>query len=80
MDFTMTDGTTLGDLLALQLHLFEEEVRNIVDKAVKEMAIEKVPMQWTLLIKHASLLYDIIQSYLPIPQYNTHQSAFVSPK
>lgn len=42
MDFTMTDSTTLGDLLALQLHLFEEEVRNIVDKAVKEMAIEKV--------------------------------------
>ncbi|XP_062322712.1 dynein axonemal heavy chain 11 isoform X2 [Osmerus eperlanus] len=42
VDFTMTSGTTLGDLLALQLHLFEEEVRNIVDKAVKEMAIEKV--------------------------------------
>ncbi|XP_071372237.1 dynein axonemal heavy chain 11 isoform X2 [Centroberyx affinis] len=42
MDFTMTDSTTLEDLLALQLHLFEEEVRNIVDKAVKETAIEKV--------------------------------------
>lgn len=40
----MTSGTTLGDLLALQLHLFEEEVRNIVDKAVKEMAIEKVKL------------------------------------
>lgn len=38
----MTDNTTLEDLLALQLHLFDEEVRNIVDKAVKEMAIEKV--------------------------------------
>ncbi|XP_076016721.1 dynein axonemal heavy chain 11 [Genypterus blacodes] len=42
MDFTVTDSTTLEDLLALQLHLFEEEVRSIVDKAVKEMAIEKV--------------------------------------
>ncbi|XP_035799351.2 dynein axonemal heavy chain 11 [Amphiprion ocellaris] len=42
MDFTVTDSTTLGDLLALQLHLFDDEVRNIVDKAVKEMAIEKV--------------------------------------
>ncbi|KAM3873375.1 dynein axonemal heavy chain 11 [Diretmus argenteus] len=42
MDLTMTDSTTLEDLLAMQLHLFEEEVRNIVDKAVKEMAIEKV--------------------------------------
>ena len=38
----MTDNTTLEDLLALQLHLLEDEVRNIVDKAVKEMAIEKV--------------------------------------
>lgn len=42
MDFTVTDNTTLEDLLALQLHLLEDEVRNIVDKAVKEMAIEKV--------------------------------------
>lgn len=42
MNFTVTDNTTLDDLLALQLHLLEDEVRNIVDKAVKEMAIEKV--------------------------------------
>lgn len=42
MDFSVTDGTTLEDLLALQLHLFEDEVRSIVDKAVKEMTIEKV--------------------------------------
>ncbi|XP_069552287.1 dynein axonemal heavy chain 11 [Brachyistius frenatus] len=42
MDFTVTDNTTLEDLLSLQLHLFEDDVRNIVDKAVKEMAIEKV--------------------------------------
>lgn len=41
----MTDSTTLGDLLALQLHSLEDEVRNIVDKAVKEMAIEKVLLQ-----------------------------------
>ncbi len=45
MDFTVTDSTTLEDLLALQLHLLEDEVRNIVDKAVKEMAIEKVLLQ-----------------------------------
>uniref|UniRef100_A0A672ZPD5 Dynein, axonemal, heavy chain 11 n=1 Tax=Sphaeramia orbicularis TaxID=375764 RepID=A0A672ZPD5_9TELE len=42
MDFTLTDNTTLKDLLGLQLHLFEDEVRTIVDKAVKEMTIEKV--------------------------------------
>lgn len=40
----MGDGTTLGDLLELQLHRVEEEVKNIVDKAVKEMAIEKVSL------------------------------------
>lgn len=35
-------GTTLADLLQLNLHCFEEEVRGIVDKAVKEMGMEKV--------------------------------------
>lgn len=42
MEFTVTDNTTLEDLLALKLHLLEDEVRSIVDKAVKEMTIEKV--------------------------------------
>lgn len=42
MEFTVTDNTTLENLLALKLHLLEDEVRSIVDKAVKEMAIEKV--------------------------------------
>ncbi|XP_034030917.1 dynein heavy chain 11, axonemal [Thalassophryne amazonica] len=42
VDFMVTDTTTLGELLSLQLHLFEEDVCNIVDKAVKEMAIEKI--------------------------------------
>uniref|UniRef100_A0A7N6BNC5 AAA+ ATPase domain-containing protein n=1 Tax=Anabas testudineus TaxID=64144 RepID=A0A7N6BNC5_ANATE len=42
MNFIVTGNTTLKDLLALQLHLFEDEVRNIVDKAVKEMALEKL--------------------------------------
>uniref|UniRef100_A0A3P9AKI4 Dynein axonemal heavy chain 17 n=1 Tax=Esox lucius TaxID=8010 RepID=A0A3P9AKI4_ESOLU len=40
--FTMDDETTLADLLQLNLHSFEEEVRGIVDKAVKEMGMEKV--------------------------------------
>lgn len=38
----MDEETTLADLLALNLHNFEDEVRNIVDKAVKEMSMEKV--------------------------------------
>lgn len=37
----MDDTTTLADLLELSLHECEEEVKNIVDKAVKEMSMEK---------------------------------------
>ena len=42
MRFSMTDETSLSDLLALNLHNFEDEVHNIVDKACKEMAMEKM--------------------------------------
>lgn len=38
----MDDKTTLEDLLKLELHKYEEEVKNTVDKAVKEMSMEKV--------------------------------------
>ncbi|XP_045020774.1 dynein axonemal heavy chain 9 isoform X3 [Bubalus bubalis] len=40
--FTMDEGTTLAHLLQLQLHRFEDEVRGIVDRAVKELSMEKV--------------------------------------
>ncbi|XP_031848127.1 dynein beta chain, ciliary [Nomia melanderi] len=40
--FIMTDNTTLEDLLKLELHKYEEEVKNIVAKSVKEMAMEKI--------------------------------------
>uniref|UniRef100_A0A670I3M4 Dynein axonemal heavy chain 17 n=1 Tax=Podarcis muralis TaxID=64176 RepID=A0A670I3M4_PODMU len=40
--FTMSEETTLADLLQLNLHKFEDEVRSIVDKAVKESGMEKV--------------------------------------
>lgn len=38
----MDDSTVLQDLMKLNLHLFEDEVKNIVDKAVKETSMEKV--------------------------------------
>lgn len=38
----MDESTTLNDLLMLNLHNYEDEVKNIVDKSVKEMAMEKV--------------------------------------
>ncbi|XP_048222854.1 dynein axonemal heavy chain 17 [Perognathus longimembris pacificus] len=40
--FEMSEHTTLADLLQLNLHKYEDEVRNIVDKAVKESGMEKV--------------------------------------
>ena len=38
----MTDETRLKELLSLNLHDFEDEVQNIVDKACKELAMEKL--------------------------------------
>lgn len=38
----MGEDTTLAELLGLNLHECEEEVKNIVDKAVKEMSMEKI--------------------------------------
>ena len=37
----MSDETNLSDLLSLNLHKFEDEVRTIVDKATKELNMEK---------------------------------------
>lgn len=37
----MSEQTTLADLLALNLHEVEDDVRNIVDKATKELSMEK---------------------------------------
>ena len=42
VQFVMSDDTKLSDLLSLNLHNFEDEVHNIVDKACKEMAMEKM--------------------------------------
>ncbi|KAB0805217.1 hypothetical protein PPYR_02187 [Photinus pyralis] len=39
--FVLDDSTTLNDLLLLNLHEYEEDVKTIVDKSVKEMAMEK---------------------------------------
>uniref|UniRef100_A0A8D9F8A8 Dynein beta chain, ciliary n=1 Tax=Cacopsylla melanoneura TaxID=428564 RepID=A0A8D9F8A8_9HEMI len=39
--FRIVDNTTLDDLLQLELYRFEDEVKNIVDKSVKEQQMEK---------------------------------------
>ncbi|XP_071325394.1 dynein axonemal heavy chain 11 isoform X2 [Trachinotus anak] len=67
MDITVTDSTTLENLLALQLHLFEDEVRNILDKAVKEMAIEKVVTEISQMWASMELSYeDHYQTSVPL--------------
>ncbi|XP_022915026.2 dynein beta chain, ciliary isoform X1 [Onthophagus taurus] len=38
----MDHNTTLAELLELNLHECEDEVKNIVDKAIKEMSMEKI--------------------------------------
>ncbi|KAG5679915.1 hypothetical protein PVAND_009451 [Polypedilum vanderplanki] len=56
--FQMTDKTTLSDLLDLQLHRFEEEVKNIVDKAVKEMGMEKILNDINIMWKNMEFSVD----------------------
>mmetsp|Transcript_13737 Transcript_13737/g.31794 ORF Transcript_13737/g.31794 Transcript_13737/m.31794 type:complete len:4493 (-) Transcript_13737:49-13527(-) len=41
VSFTMDDGFSLGDLLALKPHEFVDDVAEIVDRAQKELIIEK---------------------------------------
>lgn len=41
INFVNDSETTLGDLLSLQLHRYEEEVRSVVDRAVREISMEK---------------------------------------
>jgi len=40
--FNMNEKTNLDDLLKLNLHDHEDTVREIVDKSVKEMGMEKM--------------------------------------
>lgn len=49
VNFTMSEDTTLADLLQLDLHNFEDEVHGIVDKAIKESGMEKVTGAQSLL-------------------------------
>lgn len=42
VQFNMTDSTTLSNLLDLNLYKYEEEIKDVVDMACKEMAMEKL--------------------------------------
>ncbi|KAM6343872.1 dynein axonemal heavy chain 9 isoform 1-T1 [Alca torda] len=62
--FVMDVDTTLADLLKLNLHNFEDEVRGIVDKAVREMSMEKV-------LKELKMTWSSMEfQYEPHPRTN----------
>uniref|UniRef100_A0A8C2YH93 Dynein axonemal heavy chain 9 n=1 Tax=Coturnix japonica TaxID=93934 RepID=A0A8C2YH93_COTJA len=62
--FVMDSDTTLADLLKLHLHNFEDEVRGIVDKAVREMSMEKV-------LKELKMTWSSMEfQYEPHPRTN----------
>ncbi|XP_054847065.1 dynein axonemal heavy chain 11 [Eublepharis macularius] len=42
VQFSINKHTTLAELLALKLHKFEDDIRSVVDKAVKELGTEKI--------------------------------------
>ena len=70
VDFIMTEDTTLADLLDLNLHNYEDEVHNIVDKAIKEMAMERMLKEleviWSAMEfqneKHARTGYTLLRT------------------
>jgi len=45
--FSIEKSTTLNDLVSLNLHVYEEDIKNIVDKSVKEMSMEKSLKEFT---------------------------------
>ncbi|XP_045053259.2 dynein axonemal heavy chain 11 isoform X2 [Desmodus rotundus] len=59
VNFSITEATTLADLLALQLHRVEDDVRSIVDKAVKELGTEKVITEISLTWATMEFSYEV---------------------
>ncbi|NXU74079.1 DYH9 protein, partial [Oreotrochilus melanogaster] len=57
--FVMDADTTLADLLKLNLHNFEDEIRGIVDKAVREMSMEKVLKELKMTWRAMEFQYEL---------------------
>lgn len=55
----MDDKTTLQDLLDLNLHKYEEDVKNIVEKSVKEVGIENTLKEIKSIWKQMKFEYDL---------------------
>lgn len=59
MNFEINESTTLTDLLELNLHQFEEEVKTIVDKSVKEMSMEKSLKEFSSVWCNLEFKYEV---------------------
>nr|XP_055065627.1 dynein axonemal heavy chain 11 isoform X2 [Misgurnus anguillicaudatus] len=59
IDFTLTEETTLEELLALQLHRYEDVVHSTVGRAVKEMSTEKVLAEITQIWVRMEVSYEV---------------------
>ncbi|XP_058532038.1 dynein axonemal heavy chain 9 isoform X2 [Ochotona princeps] len=71
VSFTMDESITLAHLLQLQLHHFEDEVRGIVDKAVKEMCMEKTLRELQTTWADMEFQYEPHpRTYVPLLQSN----------
>lgn len=58
VQFNLNDSTKLSDLLNLNLHHFIEDVKNIVDKSVKEQVMEKSLNDIEIFWKSMEFEYD----------------------
>ena len=54
----MDEETTLADLLDLNLHNYEDDVHNIVDKAIKEMAMERMLKELEVIWSSMEFLHE----------------------
>ncbi|GAB0093903.1 hypothetical protein DMENIID0001_090950 [Sergentomyia squamirostris] len=59
IEFRTNEATTLEGLLNLNLHNHEEEVKNIVDKSVKEMQMEKTLSDLDVTWKEMSFEFEL---------------------
>lgn len=57
----MSPQTTLANLLQLQLHKYEEDVKNIVDKAMKEQTMEKALRDIANIWNTMELQYEYVE-------------------
>ena len=58
----MSEDTTLADLLDLNLHNFEDEVHNIVDKAIKEMAMERMLKELEVIWSAMDFQHEVVSN------------------